>query len=85
MSEFLYNLRVGKVLSFFGGGPTHGIWRFPATATQDPSGVCDLHQSSWQGQIFNPLSEARDRTRNLMVPSRIRFCSATTGTPQVQF
>ena len=27
--------------------------------------------SSQQRQILNPLSEARDRTRNLMVPSRI--------------
>ena len=29
-----------------------------ATATSDPSFVCDLHHSSWQHQIFNPLSEA---------------------------
>ena len=29
-------------------------------ATPDPSHVCDLHHSSWQCQIFNPLSEARD-------------------------
>ena len=40
----------------------------------------DLHQSSRQRQILNPLSEARDRTRNLMVPSWIRFRCATTGT-----
>ena len=33
-----------------------------ATATQDPSCVCDLHQSSWQGLILNTLSKARDRT-----------------------
>ena len=33
-----------------------------------------------QRQILNPLSEARDQTRNLMVPSRICFCCATTGT-----
>ena len=44
-----------------------------ATAMQDPSHVCDLHHSSWQHRIFNPLSEARDRTRNLMVPSQIHF------------
>ena len=31
-----------------------------ATATQDPSCICDLHCSSWQGQILNPLSEASD-------------------------
>ena len=27
--------------------------------------------------ILNPLREARDRTHNLMVPSRIRFCCTT--------
>ena len=32
-----------------------------ATVTQDPSQVCDLHHSSWQRWILNPLSEARDR------------------------
>ena len=51
------------------------------TATADPSRVCDLHHSSWQFRILNLPSEARDRTRNLMVPSRIRFCCAMTGTP----
>ena len=35
--------------------------------------------------IPNPLSEARDRTRNLMFPSRIRFCCATMGTPVCLF
>ena len=34
-----------------------------ATATQDPSHICDLRHSLWQQQIFNPLSEARDQTR----------------------
>ena len=29
----------------------------------------------------NPLSEARDRTHSLMVPSWIRFCCTTTETP----
>ena len=33
-----------------------------ATATQDPSHVCDLYHSSRQCQILNPLSEARGRT-----------------------
>ena len=37
------------------------------TATADPSRFCDLHRSSRQCQILNPLSEARDRTPNLMV------------------
>ena len=43
-----------------------------ATATWDPSCVCNLHHSSGQNWILNPLSKARDRTRNLMVPSWIR-------------
>ena len=42
-----------------------------ATATRDPSHVSNLHHSSWQHRIVNPLSKARDRTHNLMVPSRI--------------
>ena len=33
-----------------------------ATATQDPSPVCNLHHSPWQHQILKPLSEARDQT-----------------------
>ena len=42
------------------------------TATPDLSRVCILHQGSQQCQILNPLSKARDQTRNLMVPSQIR-------------
>ena len=42
-----------------------------ATAAQDLSRVCGLNHSSQQCQILNPLSEVRDRTRSLMVPSRI--------------
>ena len=37
-----------------------------ATATQDPSHICDLHHSSWQRGIFNPLSKATDQTCILM-------------------
>jgi len=37
-----------------------------ATATGDPSHICNLHHSSGQCQTLNPLSEARDRTRTLM-------------------
>ena len=49
-----------------------------ATATQDPSLVLDLRHSSQQRRILNPLSEAGDRTRNLMVPSQIHFHCTTT-------
>ena len=44
-----------------------------ATATQDPSRLCDLHHSSWQCQILNPLSKARDRTLILMDTSWICY------------
>ena len=47
----------------------------------DPSHVCDLHHSSQQCQILNPLNEARDQGCNLMVPSQIRFRCITMGTP----
>ena len=48
----------------------HGIW----------AASCDLHLSSWQQQIPNPLSKARDRS----ISSRIlvRFISAA---PQEEF
>ena len=51
-----------------------------ATATWNPGRICD--HSSRQLQILNPLREARDQTHNLMVPNRIHFHCATTGTLQ---
>ena len=36
------------------------------TATPDPSRVCNLHHSSQQRWILNPLLEARDQTHILM-------------------
>ena len=55
------------------------------TATPDPSCICHLHHSSQQHRILNPLSKARDRTRNVMVPSHICFCCSTMGTPVLKF
>ena len=52
-----------------------------ATVTPDPSRVCDLHYSSQQHWILNPLSEARDQTCILMDASQICFCCTTAGTP----
>jgi len=52
-----------------------------AIAMRDLSCVCDLHHSSWQRRILNPLREARDGTSNLMATSGIRLHCATTGTP----
>mgnify|MGYP001346181379 CR=1 FL=1 len=54
-----------------------------ATAMQDSSHICDLHHSSQQWWILNPLSKARDQTYDLIVPSRIRFHYATMGTPKM--
>ena len=54
-----------------------------ATVMPDPNHICDLHHSSRQHWILNPLSEARDQTYNLMVPRQIRFCFATMGTPNM--
>ena len=40
-----------------------------ATATPDPSHVCDLHHGLWQCRILNPLSETGDWTLILMMTS----------------
>ena len=53
-----------------------------ATVMQDLSCICDLHHSSQQHQILNPLSKAKDRTCILMVTSQICFCWAKTKTPE---
>ena len=37
-----------------------------AAAIQDLSRICNLHHSSWQHQILNPQSKARDGTHILM-------------------
>ena len=88
-------------LFFFLSSQDHtlGIWRFPArgliravataytraTATPYPSHICNLHHSSWQCWILNPLSKARDGTCNFMVPSWIHFRYTTMGTPETLF
>ena len=54
-----------------------------ATAMKVPSSVCNLHHSSRQRQILNPLSKARDWTCNLLVPSQTCFHCTTVRTPRV--
>ena len=44
-----------------------------AIAMQDLSHICDLHHSSRQHRICNPLSKARDRTDVLMDVNQICF------------
>ena len=40
-----------------------------ATATRDPSHVCDLHHSAQKHQVLNPLREAKGGTQVLVGPS----------------
>jgi len=56
-----------------------------ATTTSDRSCICDLHHSSQQHRILNPLSEARDWARILTNTSQMHFCCTTVGTPVVDF
>ena len=53
-----------------------------ATAMRDLSPICNLHHSSEQCWVLNPLGKARDRTYILMGTSQVCFCCATTGTPK---
>ena len=44
-----------------------------ATAMPDPSHICNLCHSSWQCQILNPLSKARERISMLMDTSQLCY------------
>ena len=56
-----------------------------ATARQDPSRVWDLHHSSPQHQIPNPISEAGDWTRVLKDTSQVRSWWTTKAIPHIFF
>ena len=81
---FLFLFRAAP--STHGGSQVRGQIRAVATSLHyshskpDLSCVCDLHHSSQQCQIFNPLSKARNQTCVLMDASQIHFHCATTGT-----
>ena len=83
---------------FYFLGCTFSIWKFPglgvkselqllayvtATATPDPSLAGNLHHSSRQCQILNPLSQARDSTWILINTSQNHFHCVTMGSPKV--
>ena len=68
----IWELGLGK----WGGGALSS-----ATATPDPSCVCDLHHSSQRRWILDPTEQGQGWNHNLMAPSKIRFRCATTGTP----
>ena len=46
----------------YGSSQSRGQIRATATATPDPSHICDLHHGSWKYQILNLLNKARDQT-----------------------
>ena len=57
-----------------GGSQASGRIRAVAASLHcDLSHVCDLHHSSQQRQILNPLNEASDQTYILMDASQIRY------------
>ena len=56
-----------------------------STTMWDPSHICDLHHSSQQCRIPDPLSKARDQTGILMDASRVPLHCTTTGTPKSGF
>ena len=50
-----------------------------ATATLGPSCTCDLHHSSWQRWILNPLSEARERNHFVVDTSQVLNLLSLSG------
>ena len=57
-----------------------GLHQSPRNSGSKP---CQPHTpSSWQCQIPDPLSKARNQTHILMDTSQLRFCCSTSGTPQ---
>ena len=89
---FVFCLLFGATLTAYGGTQVRGLIRATAAGLRHShsnsgslSHVFDLHHSSQQHCILNPLNEARDWTRLLMVPSWIHFHCATLGNLNPQF
>ena len=78
----------GLVFAF--QGCTCGIRKFPGQGLNRSCTaglchshiICNLHHSSWQCQILNPLSETRDQTHILPDASWIRNPLSHSGSPQ---
>ena len=78
---FILFFRVTPVA--YGNSQARGqIW---AVATQQRSCVYNLYHNSWQHQILNPLSKARDWTEVLMDTSWVHYPWATMETPPPLF
>ena len=86
MGCFCFCLGGGTPVAY-GGSRARGLTGATAASLRhshsnaDPSHICNLHHSSPQCRILNPLSKARNQTCNLMVPSQVHFCYNSAGTP----
>ena len=56
-----------------------------ATAMWDLNHICNLHHSSWQHWIPDPLSKVKDQTHILINTSWIRFCAQKWEIPAYIF
>ena len=92
-TQILWDFVCLFVFVFLGPHPRHmeiprlGVkWElYTATATRDLSHIYDLHNSSHQCWILNPLIEARDRTCVPMDTTQVRYHWATRGTPILEY
>ena len=55
------------------------------TAMPDPSSICDLCLSLWQGWILDPLSEARDQTHILIDTAKVLKLLSHNGNSSINF
>ena len=58
---------------------------FTAKATWGLSWVCNLHHSSWEHQILNPVSEASDWIHILMDTSQVHNLMSHNGNSSIHF
>ena len=66
--------------SFYGSSQVKLELQLPAYTTAITIHIFQLHHSSWQCQMVNPSSRARDQTHIFMDTSWVHCCWATTGT-----
>ena len=99
VSLIIYSISLRNSIFFFFLGPHSWHMEVPrlgiklelqlpayttVTAMQDLSYICNLHHSTQHHWIHNPLSDARDQTRILMVTSQVCYHWAAMGTPGTQ-
>ena len=82
---YLFIFLIRSATAAYGGSQARDQIGATATATPDPSYVCNPQHSSQQCQTLNPPSKARDQICNHMVPSQIHFHYPKMGTSWVTF